>query len=139
MASLPRPQMLTSSHFEFDSVNRILLRRLQGRITEEALESLHLEGHKYRTATKPRAEIVDCSCVTETTISSDRIRQLARQQPAEPDITLVIVSPATAAFGLGRMFQIVGESTRPSLTLVRTVDEALAALGVQSPHFEPLA
>jgi hypothetical protein len=108
-------------------------------MTEEALESLYLEGDKYRTATKPRAEIVDCSCVTETTISCDRIRQLARQQPAESDITLVIVSPATAAFGLGRMFQIAAESTRPSLMVVRTVDEALAALGVQSPHFAPLA
>jgi hypothetical protein len=37
------------------------------------------------------------------------------------------------------MFQIAAESTRPSLMVVRTVDEALAALGVQSPHFAPLA
>jgi hypothetical protein len=37
-----------------------------------------------------------------------------------------------------RMFQIVGESSRPLLHVVRTVDEALTALGVESPHFEPL-
>jgi hypothetical protein len=36
------------------------------------------------------------------------------------------------------MFQIAGESTRPLLQVVRTVDEALTALGAQSPHFEPL-
>jgi len=32
----------------------------------------------------------------------------------------------------------VGESKRPLLEVVRTMDEALAALGIQSPHFEPL-
>lgn len=57
-----------------------------------------------------------------------------------PDATRprIIVAPTTIGFGLARMFQILGESTRPLLTVVRTVDEALAALGVQSPHFEPL-
>jgi len=37
-----------------------------------------------------------------------------------------------------RMFQIAGESARPGLHVVRTVDEALTALGAQSPRFEPL-
>jgi hypothetical protein len=37
-----------------------------------------------------------------------------------------------------RMFQIAGESARPLLHVVHTVDEALTMLGVQSPHFEPI-
>jgi hypothetical protein len=36
------------------------------------------------------------------------------------------------------MFQIVGEKDRPLLQVVRTLDDALVALAVQSPHFEPL-
>jgi hypothetical protein len=36
------------------------------------------------------------------------------------------------------MFQIAGESARPLLHVVRTVDEALTTLGAQSPHFEPV-
>jgi len=44
----------------------------------------------------------------------------------------------TAAYGLMRMFQISGELSRPLLHVVRTVDEALAALGVKSAHFDPL-
>jgi hypothetical protein len=36
------------------------------------------------------------------------------------------------------MFQIMGEHSRPLLKVVRTMDEALAALGVKSLHFEPL-
>jgi hypothetical protein len=37
------------------------------------------------------------------------------------------------------MFQLAGERTRPLLDVVRTLDEALALLGVESPQFEPLA
>jgi hypothetical protein len=39
---------------------------------------------------------------------------------------------------LSRMFQMLGESTRPLLEVVRTMDEALAALDIPSAHFEPL-
>jgi hypothetical protein len=49
-----------------------------------------------------------------------------------------IVAPATVGFGLSRMFQIVGEPTRPLLSVVRTLDEALAALDCQFPHFQIL-
>ncbi len=50
----------------------------------------------------------------------------------------IIVAPGAVAFGLSRMFQMLGESTRPLLEVVRTMDEALTALGIQSAHFEPL-
>jgi hypothetical protein len=33
----------------------------------------------------------------------------------------------------------MGEDSRPLLHVARTLDDAFAALGVQSPHFEPLA
>ena len=49
-----------------------------------------------------------------------------------------IVASKALVFGLARMFQIMGEHSRPLLKVVRTMDEALAALGVQSLHFEPL-
>jgi len=48
------------------------------------------------------------------------------------------VTPATVGFGLARMFQMLGESTRPLLEVMRTLDEALAALGAQSAKFEPV-
>lgn len=50
----------------------------------------------------------------------------------------IIVSTATVGFGLMRMLQLAGEQKRPLMTVVRTLDEALAALGAQSLHFEPL-
>jgi hypothetical protein len=50
----------------------------------------------------------------------------------------ILVVPDTVGFGLARMFQIMGESTRPLLEVVHTMDEALSGLGVKSPHFELL-
>lgn len=35
-------------------------------------------------------------------------------------------------FGMARMFQMLGESTRPLFHVVRTLNEALEALGVES-------
>ena len=85
--------------------------------------------------------IVDFSSVTEFSLSSDLIIQLARQEPCMPDGTTrprVIVAPKAHIFGLARMFQILVENTRPAQSVVRTMDEALAELDVQSPRFEPL-
>jgi hypothetical protein len=38
-----------------------------------------------------------------------------------------------------RMFQILGEDTRPDLRIVRTMDEAHRLLGVESPEFSPVS
>jgi len=66
---------------------------------------------------------------------------LANEEPAVTDPAKrprIVIAPTAVGFGLSRMFQIVGESKRPLLEVVRTMDEALAALGIQSPQFEPL-
>ena len=49
----------------------------------------------------------------------------------------VIVAPTAHQYGLARMFQLVTSEER-RLTVVHTMDEALAELDVQFPHFEPL-
>jgi hypothetical protein len=139
VASPPRSDIPGSFRFDFDEVNRILLLRLEGRITEEMLREIYMVGKTHWTATMPNAAIVDCSSVTQTTISSDRIRELARTKPMQESVgrPRVIVAPTTHQYGLARMFQLVTSEERP-FTVVRTMDEALAELGVRSPHFEPL-
>lgn len=127
--------------FEFDGTNKILLSRFEGRFTDESAAKFHDAAWKYAAATDAKAGIVDFSSVTEFAISGETLRQIARQKPTLPNSTgrqRVIVAPQTHAYGLFRMFQIVGEQTRPLLAVVRTMDEAFAVLGVQSPHFEPL-
>jgi hypothetical protein len=140
MSSPARPELSRNFRFEFDPTNQILLARAEGRLTDELLAEFYGAVRKYSIATDARAGIWDLSPVYDLAISSGFVRSLADQEPAMPDATRprIIVAPTTIGFGLARMFQILGESTRPLLTVVRTMDEALAALGVESPHFEPL-
>lgn len=127
--------------FEFDSVNRILLARFEGRLTNESAAEFHdALGRSWR-ATEPRAGIWDLSGVTHFAAASEFLRTLAKRKPITPGLTAhdrYIVVPVTAGYGLMRMFQISGEFSRPLLHVVRTVDEALTALGITSPNFEPL-
>ena len=128
------------SRYELDKDHQVLLVYLDGPLNEELLGSLNLVGEKYWSATKPRAEIIDCSGVTEFAISSERIRQLARQQLNSDAAQRhrVIIVPTVHSFGLARMYQILSEPNRPQVTVVRTMKEALTALNITSPHFEPL-
>ena len=126
--------------FEFDPVNKILLLRREGRLTDESMAESRKAIQKYWAATDPSAGIDDFSEVTEFALSTEFIRHLADQEQAGDANrhTRVIVAPAPAVFGVARMFQILGERKRPDLHVVHTLDEAFAALGVQAPHFEPL-
>src|SRR5208282_1001950 len=136
MASPSRPEIPSSFHFEFDAVNKILLTRVEGRLTDESAAEFYEAVRKYSTMTDARAGIVDFSSVTEFALSAESIRQMAGREPAMPDANKrprFIVVPSTLGFGLARMFQMVGERTRPLLKVVHSMDEALVVLGVQSP------
>jgi len=141
MAWQPRPEIPGRFQFEFDEANKILLSRFEGRLTDESTVEFYEAAWKHATATDASAGIVDFSFVTEFAVSSEILRQLARQKSDLPNAIRrprVVVAPQTHAFGLFRMFQIVGEDTRPLLRVVRTMDEAFAALDVESPQFELL-
>jgi hypothetical protein len=141
MTSQPRPGVPGTFRFEFDPANKILLLRFEGRLTDELLAEIHRTARIHWAATGARAGIGDYSSVTEFPLSAELVRTLARQGAPMPDPIEhphFIVMPSTTGYGLARMYQIVGEVTQPLVSVVRTVDEALSALGVQSPHFEPL-
>jgi hypothetical protein len=127
--------------FEFESRNKVLLVRVEGRLTDELLAETLGAIRTYSIATDASAGIFDFSSVTEVAISTGFVAKLAAQDPAMPDATRrrrIIVAPTAVAFGLSRMFQMLGERTRPLLEVVRSMDEALAALGIESAHFEAL-
>jgi hypothetical protein len=126
--------------FEFDPVNKILLGRLEGRLTDQLLAEAYETARKYAVATDASAGIWDTSSVTEFAVSAEFLRSLASREPiiADAKRPRVIIAQKTVAFGLFRMFQLIGERTRPQLTIVHTMDEALAVIGIRSPQFEPL-
>lgn len=78
--------------------------------------------------------------MTNFEVSSDAIRQVAAAPPAFPPAYMrVLVVPKAIIYGMARMFQILGEKTRPDLHVVRTMDEAYRLLRVESPEFGPVS
>jgi hypothetical protein len=127
-----------SYRFEYDALNRILLGRFEGLLTEESGAAFYGAIRKYGIATDARAGIWDFSRATEN-VASETIRRVAKQEPAMPaDRPCFIMAPDSHLFALSRMFQMTGEHKRPLLQVVRTLDDALRMLGVRSAHFEPL-
>jgi hypothetical protein len=104
------------------------------------LAEIYRQVRTHTRAIDVRAGIVDFSSVNDWALSSAFLRELAKQEPAMADAArrrLIVVAPAAVGFGLARMFQMLGESTRPLLEVVRTLEAALAALGAESVDFEP--
>ena len=111
------------------------------RITDELLGEVYKAGRQYAIATDAYAGILDYSSVTQVEISAAFVHQLALEEPSMPRARQrgrIVVAKDGVAFGLARMFQMLGEATRPLFLAVRTFDEALEALGVECPQFEPL-
>lgn len=95
--------------FEFDTVNKILLLRFEGPLTDESLSEIHRTARIHWAATGARAGIGDYSSVTEFPLSAELVRTLARQGAPMPEPTEhphFIVMPSTTGYGLARMYQI---------------------------------
>ena len=126
--------------FEYDRVNKILLTRIAGRFTDQLLKECEQETRKHLGVTGASAHVVDCSAITEYAVSSEFVRHMAEAEPVlpSPNRGQFFVVPSAVGFGLARMFQIHGEPQHAQVTVVRTLDEAFKALGLEDPRFEPL-
>jgi hypothetical protein len=133
--------MAMTIRFEFDEINQILLARIDGQLTDEALSDIYRLFRRYSVLTDAKAGIFDLTGVTEFAVSSEFVRRLATTEPAMPkadERPRVVIAPQTHAFGLVRMFQIVGERTRPLFSAVKTMDEVLKVLRASTPDFKPI-
>jgi len=86
---------------------------------------------------QPVGGITDTAGITKFTISAEVIRTAARQPAPYPEGTpWFIVATQEYLFGVARMYEQVGSVKTASLKVVRSRQEALAALGVAEPAFE---
>jgi hypothetical protein len=127
-------------HFEFDSANRILLARFEGKVNDAELKEYYRTVERYVAATNPSAGVLDMSAVSSLEVSPQTIRELASLPPAfsDPHQARCIIAPSPKIFGMARMFELQGQHTRPNLHVVRTAKEAWAILSVSKPKFQPL-
>ena len=95
-----------------------------------------LKAHAKELA--PAAGITDATAVTTFNVASSTIRELAlRPSPYAKSVLRFLIAPTDYLFGLARMYQIGAD--REHMAVVRSREEALAAIGVQEPKFERLA
>jgi hypothetical protein len=123
--------------FEFDSEHKILLAIVEGDIHGSDIAEMNKTLGQYAAKLNPTSGIGDFSGVTSFNVSSEAMRSAAQMPPAYKNPTPhFIVAPHDLTFGLLRMFQIIGEATRPKVQVVRSRAVAYAALGVENPRFE---
>jgi hypothetical protein len=124
--------------FEFASAHWILRARFFGVVDDVELSQFYASTSGYVRQTRARVGVTDFSEVTDFHVSPAAVTALATSPPIVTDHSFVriVVAPAPSIFGLSRMFQILGEQTRPKLVVVHTRDEAYAALGISDPQFE---
>ena len=120
-----------SVKFDFDRANGILLCNLDGYVTDDVMKEFYRISAEQMAEIDPHAGITDLSAVVSFEVSAKTVRELAHSAPVmpDPDRICVIVAPSDHIFGMARLFQLTGESTRPNLHVVRTMAEAWAILG----------
>jgi hypothetical protein len=126
--------------FEHDAAHGILRLSYIGKISDELIKKAYQATPTAVFKTNPRGMIVDLSEVTQFEVSTQTIQELANYQPTvkDPSVPRIIVAPTPYLFGMSRMFQILGEQTRPMLQVMSSVEEAYAQLNITKPQFAPL-
>ena len=124
----------------YDRTNRIIRVRFEGRVTDDELMDVYRLGQKLVGQLDPQAGITDFSDITTVAFTPETIYELAAAKPImrDPNRLVVFVAPTPHVYGMARMFEILGEATRPNLHVVRTLEEAYKLLKVQEPQFEPI-
>ena len=109
-------------------------------MTEAILLDAYAAVARYVASHGPCRAVVDLSGVTKFEVSGNAIRELTRSAPAIPAGHMrVVVAPKDSLYGMVRIFQILGELTRPDIHVVRTLEEAYRLLRVESPEFDSVS
>jgi len=123
--------LATDYVLKFDARHRVLPIRAGRILTEESFLECYAAVHRFARG------VAGCSGIT---LSIKFLRTVAASPPAFPAGTIrVVVAPDRAAFGLSRMFQRFRDGMHGEFQVVRTLNEALAALSIEAAEFDPVA
>ncbi len=125
-------------HFEFDKKHRILLTVVTGEFSDDDQLMINTDIRKHANELDIAAGIGDMSAITSATVSSASVQIVAREaSPYSPQTKRFLVAPADHLYGISRMYKATAtEKTRSQLEIVRTRQEALAALDAPDAVFE---
>jgi len=125
---------------DFDPRNNIVRLTIKDRFTDEVMSDAYRAIAAYVASHPPCRGIINFSDVTEFEVSSYAIRELAERPPVFPiGCVRIFVCSRDVIYGMARMFQILGEPTRPDLRVAHTLDEACNLLKAEAPDFAPVS
>jgi hypothetical protein len=124
--------------FEFAEAENVLRLTLTGEMTDQAVLELWTKGLPIASSRAHASSIVDLSGVTRFNVSRRAIETLAKRQG--PDLpSRIFIAPNDVLYGTARMFQMLSETTRKNVHVVRTAQDAYNLLGIEPPQFAPLS
>ena len=124
--------------FEFDPEHRILLVLFEGDMRDSEALTIKAAVTSCMEQLRPAAAIADLSGVKTFAVSAQTMRTVGRRPPYPEEIPRFIVAPQDHLFGMARMYELSEKKTEGKLVVVRSREQALAALGVKDPKFEPV-
>jgi hypothetical protein len=109
-------------HFEFDFEHKILLTVMEGEVQGAEIPSIDQEMRARIVRMQPAAGISDLTGVTNFNVPGQTMRS----------------APTDFLYGMSRMYELVADRPHGKLQVVRSREEALSALGLSNPKFEPI-
>lgn len=124
---------------EIEAKRRIVLITFQNDLTESSFTAGFFAAAAFAETHPVGGVITNLSEIRELVVSGDRVRTFVDSYPAiAPSTPRVVVAPRDDTYGIARMFQTYRASSDTGLQVVRSMDEALKFLGLDSPVFEPI-
>ena len=108
-------------------------------VTKATLVAAYDAAGHFIAAQGPCGGIVDFTAVECTEITAGDVRSISYRPAAfPPGMPRVFVAPTPHLYGMCRMYQIIREDLASDLHVVRTLEEAYALLGLESPDFKTI-
>lgn len=133
--------LVMGTFLSVDESRRILYARFEGVVTDEVLVCRYRQAREWNAVQQYVKGITDFSGVASMNVTARAIVQVAALDPIIPNDILriaIIVAPEDFAFGLARMFEMLGSKTREEIHVVRSLAEAYQLLGVESLDLHPV-
>jgi len=117
-------------HVAVDRSKKLVITTYSGDVTDADVADQISEIRKQAPYDPAYRAITDFTQVSQFNISSNEIRSVAESESPLAEARRVMVAPSDLAYGTSRMFQMLASRTRPHITVVRTLGEAYASLGI---------
>ena len=126
--------------FLFDSKHKVLLVRIAGALTRQAVESLGPATRAFAAIHGNCPGIVDLSAVETIEVDLAYLRAFGRRPRVMTGVQRILVAPGDEVFGTIRMYGLQQASTLDDEPMVvRSLQEAYDRLGLKDPDFQPVA